>query len=349
METEATIEGFSVFSFLKGKNMRTLSKVELNAQLTQAWRSLSDEERNRYKAIASEFLSPTQSPQPPQSSLNSALTKALRQAKCSLTAFSKDLKRTRAKELPCPVNLPHEDILTCPICNHGFDQAAHSPICLPCGHTFCGLCISHMSTRGKLSCPMDRKETEQGGLRVNILMVQTLGEIVQGAVCRKHAAQVVAVQSTGRELLCGYCLASAPDAVLLDSQEGSTLAARHLATCCEKTNSCLQVLHYFYTSLRRFRLLTDRLALSLSLPSVKPLLKRLRKLTLALSMCAEEVQTLAMGSLHVMGSAEALCPWQRLVLEVPTVPRNCPRFEDFFEKCEKWIGEEENGQYIACT
>lgn len=340
METEDVIEGFSVFSFLKGKNMRTLSKAELNAQLMQAWRSLSEEERNRYKAIASEFLSSAPSPQPSQSSLSSVLTKTLRQAKCSLTAFSKHLKRTRAKEYFCPVNLPHEDILTCSICNHGFDQAAHSPICLPCGHTFCGLCISRMSVKGTLSCPMDRKETEQGGLRVNLHMMQALGKLVEGAMCRKHAAQVIAVERNGRGLLCGFCLASAPEAVLLDSPEGSVLAARHLASCSEKANSSFQVLHYLYTSLRRFRLLTDHLAQELSLPSVKTLLKRIRKLTLALSLCAEDVQTLAAGSLHVLWAAEGLCPWQRLVLEVPTVPRCYPRFEDFFEECEKWISEE---------
>ncbi len=341
METEEAIEGFSVFSFLKGKNMQTHSKVERNAQLIQAWRSLSDEEKARYKKIASEFLTPDPPSQSLQSSLFSALTKTLRQVKCRLNSFSKNLKRARTRDPFCPVNLPHEDILTCAICSHGFDQATHCPVCLPCGHTFCGVCIGLMTDRGKMSCPMDRRETQIAGMRVNVQMMETLGRVVEGAMCRKHAAQVVAIDREERELLCGYCLESEDNAVLLDSPEGNALSAQNITKCTNKTNHILQTLHYLYASIHRFTLLTEHLALKLSLPTVKNLLCRIRKLTLALSQCAQELQSLAMSNLQVLSSTACLYPWQQAVLEVPAAPHNFPRFEDLFEQCENWIRSEE--------
>lgn len=349
METGEATEGFSVFSFLKGKNMQTHSKVERNAQLVQAWRSLSDEEKARYKKIAAEFLSPDVPSQPLQSSLFSALTKTLRQVKCRLSSFSKNLKRAKTRDPLCPVNLPHEDILTCAICSHGFDQATHCPICLPCGHTFCGVCIGLMSTGGKMSCPMDRRETQQGEMRVNVQMMETLGRLVEGAMCRKHAAQVVAIDGEGRELLCGYCLDSVANAVLLDSPESAILASHNITKCTNETNHVLQTLHYIYASIHRFTLLTDQLALNLSLPSVKNLLCRIRKLTLALSMCAQELQSLAMSNMQVISSTACLHPWQRAVLEVPAAPLNFPRFEDLFEQCEKWIRSEEQDSNLPVT
>jgi hypothetical protein len=50
--------------------------------------------------------------------------------------------------------------LCCPICLEDFDTGKRIPFVLACGHTYCKLCLKHMSTK-ELKCPNDRKPEER--------------------------------------------------------------------------------------------------------------------------------------------------------------------------------------------
>ena len=339
MEAGESFRGFRIFTFLKGKNMRSQSKLELQTQLAEVWRGMSTQEKNHYEAIAAAFLAfESSDPQQPSSRFLD-LTKTLRRAKCRLNTFTKQLQKTKSNDSFCPVILPHDDMLTCTICSHGFDRAARQPLCLPCGHTFCELCVNQLALYGKFSCPMDRIQTEPAGLRVNAQMLEAIEKVLEAAKCRKHDAQVVAFDPLKKELLCGFCLASNPRAILLDSQEGVLLSTNHLAKCSEMTNKVLETLQYLYSSLYRCKLVTEQLSQPTKVPSAKVVLTRMRKFIFSLSTCTQILQAQAMHSIKLMSSTATLPSWQRLVLDVPAPPQHIPQFEELFQNCELWLQE----------
>jgi hypothetical protein len=60
-------------------------------------------------------------------------------------------------------------LLECGICTHPFDEAAHLPRLLPCGHTFCAACLASWvkpkTARASytVTCPNDGRESEVKG------------------------------------------------------------------------------------------------------------------------------------------------------------------------------------------
>ena len=98
----------------------------------------------------------------------------------------------------------------CSICAFNFNNQERLPICLPCGHTVCKVCVyslKHSPLTGV--CPYDRKEYFfiQELLPINISLLYT-ENIEESRACSVHGYELVAFCTEHEAVLCGKCLIS---------------------------------------------------------------------------------------------------------------------------------------------
>ena len=98
----------------------------------------------------------------------------------------------------------------CSICAFNFNNQERLPICLPCGHTVCKVCVyalKHSPLTGV--CPYDRKEYFfiQELLPINFSLLYT-ENIEESRACSVHGYEIVAYCIEHESLLCGKCLIS---------------------------------------------------------------------------------------------------------------------------------------------
>ena len=98
----------------------------------------------------------------------------------------------------------------CSICAFNFNNIERLPICLPCGHTVCKVCVyslKHSLLTG--ICPYDRKEyffiQELLPINFSLLYTENIEEI---RACAVHGYEIVAYCIDHENLLCGKCLIS---------------------------------------------------------------------------------------------------------------------------------------------
>lgn len=95
----------------------------------------------------------------------------------------------------------------CPICLDTYDSVEKQPICLPCGHTFCKVCVSRIKvTIGMSQCPYDRKEFNSfmEFLPVNYALIQEKDNTRKR--CPEHGLYIIGFCIEHSRLLCGKCL-----------------------------------------------------------------------------------------------------------------------------------------------
>ncbi|CAG9319809.1 unnamed protein product [Blepharisma stoltei] len=91
----------------------------------------------------------------------------------------------------------------CPICLDTYDSVEKMPICLPCGHTFCRICVSKIKVSiGMSQCPYDRKEFNSfmEFLPINWALIQ------EKERCPEHGLYIIGFCQEHIKLLCGKCL-----------------------------------------------------------------------------------------------------------------------------------------------
>ena len=105
--------------------------------------------------------------------------------------------------------------LTCPICLEDFDTLKRVPLVLACGHTYCKVCLKHMSIK-ELKCPNDRQPETRPfpKLPKNYIIIDFLKspeQVTPGRdvfeICKEHPTKKTKFYCKTDELkICSRCL-----------------------------------------------------------------------------------------------------------------------------------------------
>ena len=101
-------------------------------------------------------------------------------------------------------------IYACSICAYNYDNRTRIPICLPCGHTICKICLESLKQNLLTGCcPFDRKDFFfiDELLPVNYSLL-ALHEGNSQKLCQIHGMQIIGYCNEHCELLCGKCIFS---------------------------------------------------------------------------------------------------------------------------------------------
>jgi B-box zinc finger len=143
-------------------------------------------------------------------SISNELVKGVKAAFCKNIEVGK-LLLMRLNEFKWEIENPPKLLVStyiCPICAYNYENQSRQPICLPCGHTICKICV--YSLRHSLltgCCPFDRKEYFfiEDLLPVNYALLNTQ-ENSFNRICQVHGMQIIGYCSDHSELLCGRCI-----------------------------------------------------------------------------------------------------------------------------------------------
>ncbi|CAG9328661.1 unnamed protein product [Blepharisma stoltei] len=97
----------------------------------------------------------------------------------------------------------------CPICLNTYNSVEREPICLPCGHTFCRVCLGKIKiTIGMAQCPYDRKPFNSfiEFLPINYALLQEADNSRKR--CPEHGLYLIGFCQDHSSLCCGKCLFS---------------------------------------------------------------------------------------------------------------------------------------------
>ena len=120
----------------------------------------------------------------------------------------------------------------CPACSECFDLKERLPICLPCGHSICQLCIPNHRSHTYLTCPLDYNtfDTTTSILPVNYLLIQIHDALYPPSelTCKAHHNCVLGYCENEEMLICGVCLFSHKD------HNCCSLESEHASILCEE-------------------------------------------------------------------------------------------------------------------
>lgn len=99
----------------------------------------------------------------------------------------------------------------CPICYEGYNSTDRVPRMLPCGHTFCSICITNLIKRTRV-CPLDRQQFKKGLRKAekvpkNIALLQIYDDFSKSrtSLCYEHDEPNSFVCLTENVKICGQC------------------------------------------------------------------------------------------------------------------------------------------------
>lgn len=100
--------------------------------------------------------------------------------------------------------------LLCPNCKEMFDARTRPALALPCGHSYCRICVQKAPRSRSLHCVLDGKSNiiPMDGFPPDFLVME-LAEKARAApefLCTEHSAAVVGFCRSEGKLLCGECV-----------------------------------------------------------------------------------------------------------------------------------------------
>ncbi|KAK7082295.1 hypothetical protein SK128_024127 [Halocaridina rubra] len=106
--------------------------------------------------------------------------------------------------------------LTCAVCNEVYSSREYKPLILPCGHTYCSLCLQRVQANGELVCPTCRKShrnTLVEDLPLNYSLLSISENVPQSQeICSSHNETI--------RFWCAKCISALCDECLISSHRG---------------------------------------------------------------------------------------------------------------------------------
>lgn len=99
--------------------------------------------------------------------------------------------------------------LSCNICEENYDLNTRSPLILPCGHTFCSICLTSLSSNPDFLCPEDRSSISLplSALPKNYSLIRILSqESSSPKFCKAHKKPLDYFCSTDNVKVCSKCV-----------------------------------------------------------------------------------------------------------------------------------------------
>ena len=102
-----------------------------------------------------------------------------------------------------------ENDLCCSICEQKYEEPNRSPLMLPCGHTFCSVCLKELLSSSSLYCPEDREKilvSSISELPKNFSLIRLLTKSASNTnICKDHKKRLEFICMIDKAKVCGTC------------------------------------------------------------------------------------------------------------------------------------------------
>ena len=101
--------------------------------------------------------------------------------------------------------------LCCSICEENYDSSTREPLMLPCGHTFCSVCLKSLLSTSTLFCPEDRSQisiTSLSELPKNFSLLRMLNKNLsrsESNLCKDHKRPLEFICLLDKSKVCANC------------------------------------------------------------------------------------------------------------------------------------------------